>query len=1381
MIRLLCDTLVRSMKLMLRVLLSLLSLLFLSQGIFSVSPAYATVNEQITYQARLYTSTGAPVPDGTYSIKFSLYTASTGGTPTWTASGNVASPSGVSVTVTNGGFTVQLGASDQNSLSEVDWSQNALYLGITVGSDSEMSPRRRLTSAPQALYSADAGLFQGMSASSTVFGSDSLFTLNQTSNTAATGTRTTLEVRSRGTNDSLDYLFRGINSADATVFSINRQGAVTTTGALFVNQISATSTFLGALTVGTSTFDMRPDARFSLGTNGLLVGGAIGTASSVYANAVYSTTASSTDLMVSRNATTTALRSLKGLNARLDISSITETNSLTVAVGPSVMRTEGDRIAIGGNDSTFRLFQVNSPGIATARGTFTMPSATQLRDIVLAGNMAYSAGTEAGGERLYAADITDLNNPVWLSSLTIGSGLGKMAISGSLVYVSDNGLPTGVRVIDVSNPRSMRSLGIIDLSGYVIRQVRAEGSLLYVLLQLSADATGSMRVYDMSNPMVPRLRSTVSLYSYPWDIDVINRHAWVTFYDGTPELVGVDFTDLASPVTQTLVLPTQGGRVLALGDTIVVADYTGAGIYLVDAESSTTTTYIGEINSSAGNTFNSLGVVGRHLFGGDYSALKLISFDLKGMKTDVLSAGSARVGTLQISGSSAIDNNLSVRGSVMIGSGVSVAGNSSFYGSSTSPLVQITNQHPVTSGTAWGLFTSSLLVGDSQTATGTNDYVSVMSYNSGQSRFGLCLDNTNTAGTCQTFAGTSTVYSLLADDAIGANAFDLAERYTISGSVEPGDLLIFDPDRPLTMKKSPGTPYDRQLAGVVSTRPGFILGVGGGEPVALAGRVPTKVTIANGAIAIGDLLTSSEQPGVAMKATQPGQIIGRALEAATSDGVIEVFIQPGYDASALLQSDGSLATLSQSVAVLPEGEASSAAPNRSSMRLLFRGESWNGYERVTDEFRLYSQSTPTSSAFVIENTTSTTLFSLSSAGQLSLTGDLLLGGKLYPSRRGQSQNETYLFIDRVSGEGDYLSTNGSGFQSQSGYDYAERYASPDTLEAGDLVAVHEEGRVRVQRTLSSQQFAIGIVSVKPGFVAGRADAGTYPIALAGRVPTKVSTMKGAIKPGDALAPSSIPGVAVKAVEAGPTVGVALEAYSGSDVGQIEVFVNPGWWGGRVATEKKARGFAEIEANQSRVRIKYDSLGAYPHVTVTPYGQVEGGWWVDQVTDRWFDIVIGRVASQTVRFSWRAEGMDEDERLTREQWPDLRIDPYTGELIPGQISSDRPEDRLPPPVSEESGSVAAPEEDTAPPVAAPEGSPESEGTEPSLPQEPVEPSSAPASEGQAATGSDGQETQVTNAAPETPVPAPEASTSQEIEPSNSVADASTGSTTPSSTE
>src|SRR5207253_9390430 len=84
--------------------------------------------------------------------------------------------------------------------------------------------------------------------------------------------------------------------------------------------------------------------------------------------------------------------------------------------------------------------------------------------------------------------------------------------------------------------------------------------------------------------------------------------------------------------------------------------------------------------------------------------------------------------------------------------------------------------------------------------------------------------------------------------------------------------------------------YDTLIAGVVSSQPGVILGVGGADkvPVATTGRVRVKVDATRGAIKIGDLLVTSDRPGVAMRSRpikvggrwihRPGTIIGKALE-----------------------------------------------------------------------------------------------------------------------------------------------------------------------------------------------------------------------------------------------------------------------------------------------------------------------------------------------------------------------------------------------------------------------------------------------------------------------------------------------------------------------
>ena len=83
---------------------------------------------------------------------------------------------------------------------------------------------------------------------------------------------------------------------------------------------------------------------------------------------------------------------------------------------------------------------------------------------------------------------------------------------------------------------------------------------------------------------------------------------------------------------------------------------------------------------------------------------------------------------------------------------------------------------------------------------------------------------------------------------------------------------------------------DRHEAGGVSgaggVKPGMLMGQSGTEadgqyPVALTGRVYCRVDASNGPIQPGDLLTTSAQPGHAMKVTDydraQGAVIGKAM------------------------------------------------------------------------------------------------------------------------------------------------------------------------------------------------------------------------------------------------------------------------------------------------------------------------------------------------------------------------------------------------------------------------------------------------------------------------------------------------------------------------
>ncbi len=107
---------------------------------------------------------------------------------------------------------------------------------------------------------------------------------------------------------------------------------------------------------------------------------------------------------------------------------------------------------------------------------------------------------------------------------------------------------------------------------------------------------------------------------------------------------------------------------------------------------------------------------------------------------------------------------------------------------------------------------------------------------------------------------------------------DLAEYYYSNSVLEPGDVVAIQPDQPAGIDKSTKR-YQKNLLGVVSTAPALTIGAvaENSYAIALAGRIPVKITNENGEVHAGDMLTSASRPGYAMKATTAGSVLGRVI------------------------------------------------------------------------------------------------------------------------------------------------------------------------------------------------------------------------------------------------------------------------------------------------------------------------------------------------------------------------------------------------------------------------------------------------------------------------------------------------------------------------
>ena len=226
---------------------------------------------------------------------------------------------------------------------------------------------------------------------------------------------------------------------------------------------------------------------------------------------------------------------------------------------------------------------------------------------------------------------------------------------------------------------------------------------------------------------------------------------------------------------------------------------------------------------------------------------------------------------------------------------------------------------------------------------------------------------------------------------------------------------------------------------------------------------------------------------------------------------------------------------------------------------------------------------------------------------------------------------------------------------------------------------------------------VGIISTRPGFLAGMNDEGSYPVALSGRVPTKVTNENGAIKIGDPIVISSTPGVGMKATDATYVVGFALEPYDSKELGMISVFVRAGWFNGSAVKQadvtpsqlvmsgpldmnsqpiirigalegvdsawsidkdgimklkeihaekvqakefvieadnvRKMVGNGVIPVGDSHVTIDNPSIKSNSQIFITFFNNIEGNWWISKRVDGSFEMSMNKIASTDIHFEY----------------------------------------------------------------------------------------------------------------------------------------------------
>lgn len=263
----------------------ILSILAIISSVVALCCTSAYAAPSINYQGYLTSPSGAAV-NASVPMVFNLYDAVTGG--------NVIHTETQTVTVSNGIFNVELGiATALTAAFNISYSY---WLGVTVGGDAEMTPRRPLMASPLAVYALGAESAESLAASASVDGSQITGTISTATLPAAslTGTLATAQIAdasvtaaklaSNGCTGGQILKFNGAawvcSADDNSARTLANEGA----GAGIYDTANSTpsTAFLRTITGGTGGLSVTENAN-TISLENTLTGTNVGTGAPIYA------------------------------------------------------------------------------------------------------------------------------------------------------------------------------------------------------------------------------------------------------------------------------------------------------------------------------------------------------------------------------------------------------------------------------------------------------------------------------------------------------------------------------------------------------------------------------------------------------------------------------------------------------------------------------------------------------------------------------------------------------------------------------------------------------------------------------------------------------------------------------------------------------------------------------------------------------------------------------------------------------------------------------------------------------------------------------------------------------------------------------------------
>lgn len=163
-------------------------------------------------------------------------------------------------------------------------------------------------------------------------------------------------------------------------------------------------------------------------------------------------------------------------------------------------------------------------------------------DVVVEGDYVYVA-THKNSEGLAVIDISDINNPVLLSSVDVGARGRYVNKYGEVLYVGVQKSNKGLGIVEVEDPNNPDFEASIDIGGYG-NQVAVNGDTLYMGVE---NSSAGFVIYDISDREDPSFISSLNLGASVRDVELSGDYAYVTTDDTNGGFKIIDVSNSSSP------------------------------------------------------------------------------------------------------------------------------------------------------------------------------------------------------------------------------------------------------------------------------------------------------------------------------------------------------------------------------------------------------------------------------------------------------------------------------------------------------------------------------------------------------------------------------------------------------------------------------------------------------------------------------------------------------------------------------------------------------------------------------------------------------------------------------------------------------------------